>query len=117
MFSMLFATSGCSTPPQNLDLSLDKSTEGGRYRIAVIKPTPAPAVNQLHNWKVKLATPGGKPVTGAQFAVGGGMPQHGHGYPTQPRVTRELEDTSRRHEVQHERLVGAQARHPGGARS
>ncbi|WP_051975305.1 FixH family protein [Cupriavidus necator] len=92
MFSMLFATSGCSTPPQNLDLSLDKSTEGGRYRIAVISPTPAPAVNQLHTWKVKLATLGGKPVKGAQFAVGGGMPQHGHGYPTQPRVTREIED-------------------------
>ncbi|MBS0403079.1 MAG: FixH family protein, partial [Proteobacteria bacterium] len=32
----------------------------------------------------------GTPVRGATFRVDGGMPQHGHGLPTQPRVTREL---------------------------
>ena len=34
----------------------------------------------------------GQPVTGAAIAVGGGMPQHGHGFPTKPRVTRNLEN-------------------------
>jgi hypothetical protein len=29
-------------------------------------------------------------VDGARIAVDGGMPQHGHGLPTQPRVTAEL---------------------------
>ena len=28
----------------------------------------------------------------ARFAVDGGMPQHGHGLSTQPRVTREIAD-------------------------
>ena len=50
-----------------------------------------PAINQMHAWKVKLATPDGAAVRGATFQVDGGMPQHGHGLPTQPRVTRELE--------------------------
>ena len=30
----------------------------------------------------------------ARIAVDGGMPQHGHGLPTRPRVTRELGDGS-----------------------
>ena len=88
MFSMLFAGYGCSTPPQDLDLSRDKSTDDGRYRVAILAPTPAPAINQMHAWTVRLTTPEGQPVSDAQFAVAGGMPQHGHGYPTQPRVTR-----------------------------
>jgi hypothetical protein len=80
---------GCSTPA-SLDLSLDKTTLGGIYRVAMQPPAQAPAINQMHSWRVTLATPDGKPVSGAKVAVDGGMPQHGHGLPTQPRVTREL---------------------------
>jgi hypothetical protein len=85
------AIGGCSTPG-NLDLSLDKPSAAGTYRVALVPPAQAPAINQMHSWKVKLATADGTPVHGARFAVDGGMPQHGHGLPTQPRVTRELED-------------------------
>jgi cytochrome c peroxidase len=46
----------------------------------------------MHSWQVKLATAAGVPVRGARIGVQGGMPQHGHGFPTQPRVTREIED-------------------------
>jgi hypothetical protein len=83
--------SGCAMPA-NLDLSLDKSSATGVYRVALVPPAQAPAINQMHSWKVKLATPDGAPVHAARFAVDGGMPQHGHGLPTQPRVTRELEE-------------------------
>ena len=92
MLSFLFAGYGCTTPPQDLDLSRDKSSDAGRYQVAIVAPTPSPAVNQMHSWKVRLTTPDGHPVHGAQFSVAGGMPQHGHGYPTQPRVTREVDD-------------------------
>lgn len=87
-----FAIAGCSTPPKELDLSLDKPSAAGVYRVALVPPAQAPAINQMHSWQVKLATADGTPVHGAQFTVGGGMPQHGHGLPTQPRVTRELAD-------------------------
>jgi hypothetical protein len=83
---------GCSTPPKDLDLSLVKQSAAGVYRVALVPPAQAPAINQMHSWTVKLATPDGMPVHGAKFAVDGGMPQHGHGLPTQPRVTRELAD-------------------------
>lgn len=83
---------GCGTPPKDLDVALDKQTSAGVYHVALVPPAQAPAINQMHSWKVKVATPDGKPVQGAKFAVDGGMPQHGHGLPTQPRVTRELTD-------------------------
>jgi YtkA-like len=86
------AITGCGTPPKDLDLSLQKASASGLYRVALVPPAQAPAINQMHSWKVKLATPDGTPVHGARFAVDGGMPQHGHGLPTQPRVTRELAD-------------------------
>jgi hypothetical protein len=87
-----FLVAGCAAPPKDLDLSLAKNSLAGRYRVALVPPTPAPAINQMHSWKVKLATADGAPVHGARFVVDGGMPQHGHGLPTQPRVTRELDD-------------------------
>lgn len=83
---------GCVTQPTDLNLSLDKKSASDLYRVALVPPAQMPAINQMHSWKVKLATPEGTPVHGAKFLVDGGMPQHGHGLPTQPRVTRELED-------------------------
>lgn len=86
----VFGIGGCSSAPKDLDLSLEKPSAAGMYRVALVPPAQVPAINQMHSWKVKLATPDGEPVHGASFAVDGGMPQHGHGLPTQPRVTREL---------------------------
>lgn len=83
---------GCSTPPEGLDVALEKPSAAGLYRVALVPPAQTPAINQMHSWQVKLAMPDGTPVHGAKFAVDGGMPQHGHGLPTQPRVTRELAD-------------------------
>jgi hypothetical protein len=83
---------GCGTPPRDLDLALEKSSASAVYRVSLVPPAQAPAINQMHSWKVKLASPQGTPVQGATFAVDGGMPQHGHGLPTRPRVTRELAD-------------------------
>jgi len=47
-------------------------------------------MNQLHAWTLNVTTPDGQPVEGARVAVDGDMPQHGHGLPTQPEVTRDL---------------------------
>ena len=88
----VLVVAGCSMPPANLDLSLDKTTAAGTYRVALEPPAQQAAINQIHSWQVRLATADGQPVHGATFGVDGGMPQHGHGLPTQPRVTREIGD-------------------------
>jgi hypothetical protein len=77
-------------PPATLDLSLNKPTEGQKYVVAIQPQAPMIALNKLHSWEVRVSSPDGAPVLHAQINVDGGMPQHGHGLPTQPRVTQEL---------------------------
>ena len=80
----------CATP-KDLDLSLEHASAQGRFVVAMQPPATGPAINQMHAWQVKLVTPDGEPVSRATVAFDGGMPQHGHGFPTRPRVTRELQ--------------------------
>ena len=88
----LASLAGCMTPPADLDLSLQHPTQDNKFVVALQPPATPPAINQIHSWQVKLSTPDGVPVTHARINVDGGMPQHGHGLPTRPQVTRELAD-------------------------
>ena len=85
------ALSACATPPVGLDVSLNKTSVAGHYVVSLSPPPSPPAINQIHSWTVSLKDAAGSPVTGARLAVDGGMPQHGHGLPTKPRATREIE--------------------------
>ena len=83
---------GCMTQPKDLDLALTRPTTHERFVVALrplVQPVP---VNRLHAWEVSVTTRAGAPVPNAQIEVDGGMPEHGHGLPTQPRVTKELGD-------------------------
>ena len=40
--------------------------------------------------RLAVADAQGRPIEGAVIGVDGGMPQHGHGLPTQPKVTRSV---------------------------
>jgi hypothetical protein len=86
------ALTACSSPPHDLDLSLRHASAQGRYVVQMEPPAAAPAINQIHAWQIKVSSPDGVPVRHARIAVAGGMPQHGHGLPTRPLVTRELTD-------------------------
>jgi hypothetical protein len=86
------ALGGCMTPPPQLDLALSHPTEQGKYVVTLQPPAVAPAINQIHSWQVKVASPGGAPVGDARIAVDGGMPQHGHGLPTRPLIKTQLAD-------------------------
>lgn len=78
--------------PANLDTSTTRVTENGLYKMT-IKPDAAPiAINEIHTWTLHVETPDAKPVENAVITMGGGMPQHGHGLPTEPKVTKYLGD-------------------------
>jgi hypothetical protein len=78
--------------PPKLDLSLAKPSARGLYRVA-LAPENAPVTEgPLQNFTLTVETPSGEPVAGADIGIGGGMPQHGHGLPTEPRVTAYLGD-------------------------
>ena len=46
-------------------------------------------INTIHSWEIVLSDDDG-PVSGASLEIVGGMPEHNHGMPTQPRITQEL---------------------------
>lgn len=81
------ALGACAAPPADLDLALTRPTLENRFVVALLPPAKPAAINQIHAWQIRLTSPSGLPVSGAQIAVDGGMPQHGHGLPTQPQVT------------------------------
>lgn len=89
-FTGLALLSACMSPPSGLNLSLDRPTAGDKYRVAIHPLAEQIAINKIHAWEIELRTPSGEAVPGARIGVGGGMPQHGHGFPTQPRVTKDL---------------------------
>jgi len=58
-----------------------------------VEPDLSPVVGgKMHGWVVQINTPDGKPVDNAAIAVDGGMPQNGHGLPTDPKVSAEFGD-------------------------
>lgn len=77
-------------PPEDLNYSRTRTSEAGLYR-GIIHPQADPIPQgRLHTWTLHLETADGAPVDSADVAVDGGMPQHGHGLPTRPRITRAL---------------------------
>jgi hypothetical protein len=76
---------GVRARPAQLDTSLEHKSDHGTYEVRV-EPLETPVkAHRLHNWTVTLQH-GGKPVDTAMIAFDGGMPEHGHGYPTKPKV-------------------------------
>jgi len=84
---------GCllfARPPKDLDYSRTRQSESGLYRATIRPQGDSIPTGTLHRWTLHLETAQGAPVTTATIAIDGGMPQHRHGLPTKPRVTRAL---------------------------
>lgn len=92
LLAMLAASTGCASIPEHLDLGMKHATAHHAFVVELEPPATPPAINKIHSWRIRVADTSGAPVRHAQIGVDGGMPQHGHGLPTQPRVTRELAD-------------------------
>jgi hypothetical protein len=89
----LFAIVGChhySGVVPAPDITTTKTSEHGLYRAAVRPGTTPIPVGKLQAWTLHVETVAGAPVDSASIFVDGGMPQHGHGLPTRPRVTAAL---------------------------
>jgi hypothetical protein len=85
-------TAACAAPPADLDLALTHPTVASRFIVTLEPPATPAAINQIHAWRIKLTSATGTPIAHARIAVDGGMPQHGHGLPTRPQVTQELDE-------------------------
>ncbi len=97
LFVLTLAATGCShlmpgRAHDDADVSRTRTSKSGAYEVSyepAVSPVPK---RQIHAWTVNVRTRDGRPVEGAKLTVDGGMPDHGHGLPTQPAMRQALGD-------------------------
>ena len=76
----------------SIDTAVEKVSGSGLFKVSYssdIEPVP---VNRIHSWNLQVTTADGKPVRSARMKILGDMPEHGHGFPTEPEVTAGMKD-------------------------
>lgn len=88
----LVTLAGCSMimKPSDLDYQRTRVSESGLFRATIVPVGDSIPRGKLHAWTLHLETAEGVAIDSATITVDGGMPQHGHGLPTRPLVTRHL---------------------------
>ena len=66
-----------------------RTSASGRY-VATLEPVRPLRTRQMQTVRVIVRDAEGQAIDEARISIDGGMPQHGHGLPTRPRVTRSL---------------------------
>ena len=61
-------------------------SENGMY-TAMLMPAEPPRARKMQSFMVVVTDASMHPIDNANITIDGGMPQHGHGLPTTPRVT------------------------------
>ena len=93
-FALAAACASAPPPPSPasapvISFSPTQTSDEKKFIVSIRPHTEPAPINRIHSWRITLTTLGGVPVTKATFYVGGGMPEHGHGFPTRPVVSEE----------------------------
>jgi hypothetical protein len=81
---------GGAPRPAASEFGLGPRTSSAALYTGTLIPTEPLQRRKLQQVQVAITDAQGAPVENAQITVHGGMPQHGHGLPTRPRVTRHV---------------------------
>lgn len=68
------------------------ASTNGVFNVTLGPRSGQVSLGKFQVWELRLTTADGELVFPARFAIGGGMQGHGHGLPTQPRVSGFLPD-------------------------
>jgi hypothetical protein len=74
--------------PADLDLSTTQMSEKKFFKASFKSLRGTIPTNRIHSWELYLKDADGRPVDNAKITIVGDMPQHGHGFPTQPEVVK-----------------------------
>jgi hypothetical protein len=88
--SQVMTMFGAAKPPAQSEFGLGPRTSSGGLYVATLQPSESLKPRKLQTVRVVVTDAKSNPVDGVAITIDGGMPQHGHGLPTQPRVTRAL---------------------------
>ncbi len=76
--------------PADLDYARTRTSTAGTYRVTYVPESEPIPIGRMQTWTLQVETADGRAVDDAELRFDGGMPQHGHGLPTKPKVTRAL---------------------------
>ena len=76
--------------PAATEFGTGPRVSASRQYTATLQPDQPLRPRRMQTVRVAIVDAGGRPVDDATIQIGGGMPEHGHGLPTRPRVTRAL---------------------------
>ena len=79
-----------SEVPSDLDYSTTQVSDNDLFRVSYVSSQEIVPINQMHQWTLHVETLDGQLVEDASINVDGDMPQHRHGLPTHPQVTKYL---------------------------
>lgn len=65
-------------------------SDSGRYTVEIEKIDPEIPLRSLHSWVVRFEHKTGSETKLLRIEIDGGMPRHGHGLPTEPKLTQYL---------------------------
>jgi hypothetical protein len=76
--------------PSATEFGTGPRASASRQFTATLQPDQPLRPRRMHTLRVAITDAAGVPVDEATIQIERGMPQHGHGLPTRPRVTRAL---------------------------
>ena len=82
----------CASTFAETDLAVSKFSNNGYFQVSYTSKLEPIEINSLHAWIIHIKDKDGKDVPNAEVHVIGGMPEHNHGLPTQPQITKNLGD-------------------------
>jgi len=87
--SIMARVMGAEAPPEGLDLATTRLSDQGIFNVSYESSITSIPLNQIHAWTVHVETADGQLSDQVEIKVDGGMPQHGHGLPTEPQMTQD----------------------------
>lgn len=85
---MMFGTG--AQKPAISEFGLGPRISANRLYTATLETAEPLKPRRLQSLRISVVDSTGVPVEGATMTIGGGMPQHGHGLPTRPRMTKAI---------------------------
>ena len=89
---MMMAHGRSAAKPAQTEFGTGPRPSAARRFTATLQPDQPLRPRRMQTVRVAITDAAGTPVENATIQIDGGMPQHGHGLPTRPRMTRALGD-------------------------
>lgn len=88
--TMMMHGGGDVARPAETEFGTGPRASASRQFTATLQTDQPLRPRRMQTLRVAISDEAGAPVDDATIQIDGGMPQHGHGLPTKPRVTRAL---------------------------